>query len=129
MATSQAQIDQVAKSFTDFYYQTFSTNRANLKPLYRDPSMLSFEGSQLQGTEAIANKLTSLPFQTVRHKISTVDAQPSHPQNGTIIVMVTGQILVDGETNPQQFSQVFHLYPDGPSNYFVLNDVFRLCYA
>jgi hypothetical protein len=75
--------------------------------------MMSFEGAQTMSADAIIAKLVSLPFQTVRHKISTVDAQPSHPSNGTIIVMVTGQILVDGETNPQQFSQVFHLFPEG----------------
>jgi hypothetical protein len=29
-----ADINAVAQQFTDFYYQTFDTNRANLAPLY-----------------------------------------------------------------------------------------------
>lgn len=58
--------------------------------------MLSFEAEQFQGTKAITDKLLALPFQKVQHKISTLDAQPSSPTVASIIVLVTGQILVDG---------------------------------
>lgn len=38
-----ADISAIAKQFTDFYYQTFDSNRANLKPLYvRSLEALSF---------------------------------------------------------------------------------------
>ncbi len=56
--------------------------------------MLTFENTQFQGQNAIVDKLVSLPFQKVQHRISTVDAQPGNPQTGSIIVMVTGQLLV-----------------------------------
>lgn len=56
--------------------------------------MLTFENTQFQGQNAIIEKLSSLPFQRVQHRISTVDAQPANPQLGSVIVMVTGQLLV-----------------------------------
>ncbi len=57
-----------------------------------------------------------------------MDVQPAHPSQGNIVVLVTGQLLIDDETNPQQFSQMFHLFPDGPQ-FWVFNDVFRLNYG
>lgn len=89
--------------------------------------MLTFESSQMQGARNIIEKLTSLPFQKVQHRISTLDAQPAS-EAGDVLVMVTGELLIDEEQNPQRYSQVFHLMPENGS-YFVLNDIFRLNYA
>ncbi|KAI9275607.1 hypothetical protein BDA99DRAFT_191475 [Phascolomyces articulosus] len=122
-----ADFNQVAEAFVKFYYETFDSNRQNLTPLYREGSMLTFEGQQFSGANAITEKLVSLPFQKVAHRISTIDAQPSNA-SGTILVSVTGQLLVDEEQNPQMFSQTFHLVPEGGS-YWVFNDIFRLNYA
>ena len=89
--------------------------------------MLTFESSQMQGARNIIEKLASLPFQKVQHRISTLDAQPAS-EAGDVLVMVTGELLIDDEQNPQRYSQVFHLMPDNGS-YYVLNDIFRLNYA
>ncbi|WWC68841.1 uncharacterized protein I206_102777 [Kwoniella pini CBS 10737] len=115
----------IAQQFTQFYYQQFDTNRNGLGSLYRDTSMLTWENTQIQGSTAITEKLVNLPFEKVSHKIVTIDAQPSSPSTASLIVLVTGQLLVDDGTNPLQFTQVFHLMPEGGS-YFVFNDVFRL---
>ncbi|KAG4406750.1 hypothetical protein JTP64_004134 [Candida tropicalis] len=117
----------VATEFTTFYYNQFDSDRSQLGNLYRNESMLTFETSQLQGARDIVEKLTSLPFQKVAHRISTLDAQPASP-NGDILVMVTGELLIDEEQNPQRYSQVFHLIPDAGS-YYVFNDIFRLNYS
>ncbi|KAI8922541.1 hypothetical protein PhCBS80983_g05958 [Powellomyces hirtus] len=114
----------VGRQFVDYYYQAFDANRAGLAPLYRDMSMLTFEGQPTTGGKDIVEKLTSLPFRQVRHVVSTCDAQPGSP-NGSILVTVTGQLLIDEETQPQFFTQTFHLYPENGS-FFVYNDVFRL---
>ena len=99
--------------------------------------MLTFEGNQFQGVKAIVDKLSALPFQKVQHAVTTIDAQPSNPTQGPLIVTVTGRLLVDDEQNPQQFTQVFQLIPEGGS-YFVFNgnffnshstDIFRLNYG
>ncbi|KAF4578467.1 Nuclear transport factor 2 [Pleurotus pulmonarius] len=123
-----ADINAIATQFTDFYYSTFDADRSRLKDLYRETSMLSFEGAAFQGAAAITEKLTSLPFQTVQHKVTTRDAQPSSPTIASLIVNVTGMLVVDGGENPMQFSQVFHLIPEGGS-YYVFNDIFRLNYG
>jgi len=123
-----ADINSIAKQFTDFYYQTFDSNRSQLAPLYRDSSMLTFEGSQIQGVGQVVEKLTSLPFSKVQHKVTTLDAQPSSPGVASLIVSVTGLLVVDDSPNPLQFSQVFHLIPEGGS-YYVFNDIFRFNYG
>ncbi|KAI0345079.1 nuclear transport factor 2 [Trametopsis cervina] len=123
-----ADINAIAKQFTDFYYATFDANRADLQSLYRPISMLTFEGAQFLGTEAVVEKLTSLPFSKVLHKVLTLDAQPSSPTSASLIVSVTGQLVVDDSTNPLQFSQIFQLIPESGS-YYVFNDIFRLNYG
>jgi len=120
-------IDALAKQFSDFYYNTFDSDRTLLTNLYRPQSLLTFEASKYEGAQNITEKLVSLPFQKVAHRVSTLDAQPNGMGNGAI-VMVTGELLIDEETNPQRFSQVFHLAQDGDS-FFVLNDIFRLNYS
>jgi len=123
-----ADINAIAKQFTDFYYATFDSNRSSLSSLYRQTSMLSWEGQPISGAEAISEKITTLPFASVQHKVTTIDAQPSSPTVPSIIVSITGLLVVDDSPNPLQFSQVFQLIPDGAS-YYVLNDIFRLNYG
>ncbi|MCJ1426406.1 Nuclear transport factor 2 [Sticta canariensis] len=114
------------EQFTQFYYKTFDENRFKLKTLYRGQSMLTFETTALRGADAIAEKLATLPFEKVVHKVATLDAQPSNDSGG-ILVMVTGALLVDEEQQPMSYSQVFQLVQDAGS-YFVLNDIFKLVY-
>jgi len=121
-------INLIAKQFIDFYYATFASDRQNLFPLYRHQSMLTFEGTQTKGAEAIVEKLKSLPFQKVQHKVTTFDAQPSSTEVASLLVSVTGLLLVDDSENPLNFSQVFQLQPEGDS-FYVFNDIFRLNYA
>ncbi|PYH41391.1 nuclear transport factor 2 family protein [Aspergillus saccharolyticus JOP 1030-1] len=117
----------IAEQFVQFYYNTFDADRSNLAGLYRDQSMLTFETSSVQGVGSIVEKLTSLPFQKVVHRVSTLDAQPSSNE-GSILVMVTGALLVDEEQNPMNYTQSFNLCPDGSGSYYVQNDIFRLIY-
>eukprot|EP01126_Amoeba_proteus_P039980 TRINITY_DN423_c0_g1_i8.p1 TRINITY_DN423_c0_g1~~TRINITY_DN423_c0_g1_i8.p1 ORF type:complete len:124 (-),score=21.34 TRINITY_DN423_c0_g1_i8:41-412(-) len=119
--------DEIAKAFVLHYYTLFDSNRAGLGSLYQEGSMLTFEGERLQGSASILKKLTGLPFQSVAHKVDTMDAQPS-PGNG-ILIYVTGQLQVDGG-NTLRFAQVFNLQPTGvPGGFYVLNDLFRLVYG
>ena len=122
------ELEGIGKAFVNFYYSTFDSNRNQLLPLYKDMSMLTFEGQTYQGQKAILEKLTSLPFTKVQHAVTTVDVQPANPSPGPLLITVTGRLLVDDEQNPQQFSQTFHLIPEGGS-YWVFNDIFRLNYG
>lgn len=89
----------------------------------------------------------SLPFQKVEHQVATLDAQPSNPQGG-IMVVVSGALLVrtcarrqsqigrflifliqvEEERRPMSYVQTFQLLPNGEGSYYVFNDVFRLVY-
>ncbi|KAI9632357.1 uncharacterized protein MKK02DRAFT_40659 [Dioszegia hungarica] len=121
-------INAIAKQFTDFYYQTFDADRSQLSALYRDMSMLTWENNPIQGAKDITEKLVSLPFEKVQHRVLTLDAQPASASVAAILVLVTGQLLVDDGQNVLPYSQMFHLVPEG-QGYFVQNDVFRLVYG
>ncbi|KAI9164400.1 Nuclear transport factor 2 [Blastocladiella emersonii ATCC 22665] len=118
----------VAKQFVDYYYQIFDTNRAGLRQLYREHSMMSFEGTDLQGVNAIMNKLENLPFSQIQHRVLSVDAQPSNPTAGSLLIIVTGQLLTNGESQPLFYCQTFQLIPENNS-FWIYNDVFRLNYG
>ncbi|WFD37117.1 Nuclear transport factor 2 [Malassezia japonica] len=120
-------MEQVAQQFTDYYYTTFDADRSQLAALYRPQSMLTFEGAQTQGAQAIVEKLASLPFQKVQHKVDTRDAQPTG-DGQALVVLVTGMLLVDDGQNPLKFSQSFTLLPENGS-FYVFNDIFRLNYG
>ncbi|PBK64549.1 nuclear transport factor 2 [Armillaria solidipes] len=120
-----ADLATVAKQFTDFYYNTFDSNRPALASLYRPESMLTWENNQILGVSNIVEKLVSLPFEKVLHKVETCDAQPSNPAAGSIIVLVTGLLRVDDGEQPLPFTQTFQLIPDA-GTYYVYNDLFRL---
>ncbi|KAF9549139.1 Nuclear transport factor 2 [Mortierella hygrophila] len=120
-----ADIDTIGSQFTEFYYKTFDSGRNQLGPLYRPTSMMSFEGGQTLGSAAIVEKLSALPLDGLVHKISTQDVQPL--VDG-LLITVTGQLLAGGETNPQFFTQTFHLKPENGS-FYIQNDIFRLVYG
>ncbi|KAI9600210.1 hypothetical protein KEM48_000624 [Puccinia striiformis f. sp. tritici PST-130] len=119
---------QIASQLKKYFYLDSDTDRGQLAPLYRDHSMLTFEANPYLGTANIVKKLQELPFAKVTHQVHTLDAQPSNSATPSIIVLVTGALQIDGETNPLRFSQAFHLVSEDGS-FFVLNDVFRLVYG
>ncbi|EEU47298.1 uncharacterized protein NECHADRAFT_67151 [Fusarium vanettenii 77-13-4] len=120
--------EEVAKQFIEFYYNTFDSDRKALAALYRPESMLTFESASVLGAEPIIEKLTSLPFEKVKHQVNTLDAQPSNGEGG-IIILITGALLVDEEQRPMNFSQSFQLARDAGGNYFVYNDIFKLVFG
>eukprot|EP00210_Caulerpa_lentillifera_P006721 g6423.t1 len=113
----------MVKEFVQFYYQAFDTDRNKLASIYRDESILTFEGARFIGINQIGEKFRSLTFNRSQHTIHTLDYQPS-PQGG-VFVLISGQILPEGETHPLRFSQTFHLAPT-ESSCWLTNDVFRL---
>jgi len=49
--------EEVAKAFVQHFYNAFDTNVDSLSGLYQPSSMLTFEGNQVLGSEAIIGKL------------------------------------------------------------------------
>eukprot|EP01130_Rhizamoeba_saxonica_P004091 TRINITY_DN1683_c0_g2_i1.p1 TRINITY_DN1683_c0_g2~~TRINITY_DN1683_c0_g2_i1.p1 ORF type:complete len:123 (+),score=29.39 TRINITY_DN1683_c0_g2_i1:28-396(+) len=120
--------EAIAQSFVNYYYGQFDAgNRAGLKALYKPSSMLTWESQQILGADAISEKIVGLPFQSVKHRVVSIDAQPS-PGNG-VLVFVSGELLIDESQNAIRFSQVFNLLPEGDANYWVQNEMFSLNYG
>ncbi|KAI0888065.1 nuclear transport factor 2 [Annulohypoxylon maeteangense] len=126
-----ADLQQVATMFVEYYYNQFDQDRAGLATLYRDGSMLTFESASFKGTPSIIEKLQGLPFQQIKHQVSTMDPQPGVAPDH-IMVLVTGQLLVDEEQRPMSYTQSFYLVPEsvnGQTQYYVHNDIFKLVYG
>ncbi|KAL7622398.1 Nuclear transport factor 2 [Parahypoxylon ruwenzoriense] len=126
-----ANLEDVAFSFVQYYYNQFDQNRSGLVTLYRDASMLTFESSSFKGVPSIIEKLQGLPFQQIKHQVATVDPQPGVAPDH-IMVLVTGQLLVDEEQRPMSYTQSFYLVPEninGQTQYYVHNDIFKLVYG
>ncbi|KAK6956589.1 hypothetical protein Daesc_001868 [Daldinia eschscholtzii] len=119
--------EEVATMFVQYYYNQFDQDRAGLASLYRDASMLTFESASFKGTPSIIEKLQGLPFQQIKHQVSTIDLQPGVAP-GHILVLVTGQLLVDEEQRPMSYTQSFYLVPEN-AQYYVHNDIFKLVYG
>jgi len=120
----------VARAFSSHYYTTFDSGiaaRNNLLALYRPESMLTWEGNQVQGNQNIIGHLTRPEFATVKHVVSTTDAQPG--AGGGVLVSVTGTLAIDNAFDkPMVFTEVFNLQPipGQPGGFFVYNHIFRL---
>eukprot|EP00483_Globobulimina_turgida_P007768 UN07783 len=116
----------IGKSFVEHYYGTYSANRSNLCNLFKDKSMMTYESSQHQGTKSIMEKLTSLKFKSIKHETKTMDVQPSGA--GGLIIVITGDLFIDGSKNGLKFCEVFHLMKENNS-FWIHNLVFRLNYC
>jgi len=117
--------DEIAKAFVQHFYTTFDSNADQLAGLYQASSMLTFEGTQHMGPEAVITKIKSVG--NVKHTVKSMDVQPSSSPNA-IIVFVTGSIQIGGD-NPLHFCEMFQLVSNSPGSYYVANDVFRLNYG
>ncbi|KAK4145265.1 uncharacterized protein C8A04DRAFT_27025 [Dichotomopilus funicola] len=125
------QVQGVVSQFLEHYYTTLDTDRSRLGPLYRENSTLTFSGGKepgtpQTGTTEIVKKLVELPFQKLEHNLKElrIDVQLS-PNNG-ILILVTGDLKVDGGDYPLPFSQIFQLFQDPAGQWFLFNDIFRL---
>ena len=87
--------------------------------------MMTFEANQVQGAEAIINKLKS--FGRLQHTVNTIDVQPSVSADA-ILICVTGSVRIDNG-NPLHFCETFQLVSHAAGQYYVHNDVFRLIYG
>ena len=88
--------------------------------------MLTFEGEQFLGREAIVGKLRNVG--KVQHTVKSHDVQPSL-DNNSMLIFVTGTLVIDGNGNPLHFCETFQLVSKGSGEFYVHNDIFRLNYG
>ena len=67
------------------------------------------------------------------HALETLDIVPFNKADGSIesiVVMVTGKITLEGQSNPLAFAQVFNLVPDpATGSVFISNELYRFVYG
>ncbi|KAL3728315.1 hypothetical protein ACJRO7_032981 [Eucalyptus globulus] len=108
-----------AKRFMEKYYRTFDANRADLVNLFREESVLAFEGQQIKGKEAILAKLTSIP--ECHNEIADFNCL-RHRTPGSMLVWVCGQTWVGGTKDKADAvltNQMFHLMPTPEGGFYV----------
>uniref|UniRef100_A0AAQ4RXQ2 NTF2 domain-containing protein n=1 Tax=Gasterosteus aculeatus aculeatus TaxID=481459 RepID=A0AAQ4RXQ2_GASAC len=112
MAAEKEIWQKIGEGFVQEYYNQFdNTNRTTLGDLYSADACLTWEGSSFPGKAAIAGKLASLPFKSIKHIITEQDFQPT--VDSCIFIMVFGQLKV--------FMLKHHA-----CSWVCTNDVFRL---
>ena len=123
-----ANFDQVGKQFVSQYYPLFGTNRKAIIGVYKDNSLVTYMGKQMQGTQSIMNFFeTGITFTKADYKPEDIDCQPILSSPNSILVTVNGLVQVDNEQRSLKFNDVFILSTDNSgSNYFVANQTFRI---
>ena len=105
------------------YYGLLSAKSPELMKLYRESSSVCLEKSVATGLAGVQALLGRMVTGTVTPV--TVD---SAQVGATIIVLVSGTVLAEGETNRLAFTQAFCIAADaaGP---FIANELFQLNYG
>jgi len=110
------------------YYDSSTTKRMELAKIYKDESIVIWNGSLIRGTESLQNFLKQLP--PSKHTIEYFDAHPmpNSPPEATMLLVTVGGSVIYGDGYPQEFNQTFTLLPvsgdDG--QYCIATDCFRL---
>ena len=125
----------IATAFIKQYYMILSTNNSLIHRFYKGDSQISFAPScntpatsqSFSSLENVEEKFAWAANSRVDFANGSIDAQES--VGGGILVVVTGEIFLEGTDEKKLFVQTFFLKDDGKRaprrNYFVFNDVFR----
>ena len=115
----------VGNQFITHFYDKLQNDRAGLAQLYTEDSMLTYEGEEMKGLQAIGEKIQGLPNLSYDPNGAVVDIQPSI--NDGIFVFINGSLIIDGNASqPLKFTQTFLLQTGGGAGYYIHNEVFRL---
>lgn len=114
---------EVGASFTQHYYNFFSTSRTQLAGVYRANTLLTWQSEQIQGAEAIMARFANLGFSEAQFKTDSLDCQPS--LSGGVLVVVNGEVLLKDERHPLKFNDCFHLAMDN-GQWYVSNQIFNI---
>ena len=90
---------------------------------------MTFEGTKKAGVQEIMTHLTTgLKFQAIKHEPKSMEVQFT---GNSLILLVSGDVKVDGGANGIKYSETFNLFPTDASatNFWVKNSIFSLNYG
>lgn len=116
---------KAGERFASAYYAACDGARSTLTSHYREVSQLTFEGQAATGLAQIAERLTKMP--SGKTTPATLDVVPIG--STSLLVLVTGAVVIAGEANPIQFVQAFNLMPEAGGALFIANEFFQFQYG
>jgi len=123
MAASDVQ--ESGRTFIDQYYRFLAdSNCRDLRMLYREISMMVFEGMQFEGVNAIIAKLKRL--QADRVMVDIKSCWSMRLGENAFLTQITGQVANASEEYPSIYDQAVIVVRESNGSYFVLYDVFRV---
>lgn len=114
---------EIGEGFAQQYYQVFSDDVSQLGGVYRENSLMTWSGAQLQGVENIINHLTNLPLGRLAFNVEDIDCHPSLSDG--VLLVVQGAIQLEGEEHTLKFNDVMHLAQD-EGQWYISNQIFRI---
>lgn len=98
-------IQDAVMRFMEEYFNVSMANPAALANMYREDSLMIFDGQKIRGKESILAKLTSL--QQCRHQVLKIQCLPtgSNDLSSGFTGLVCGCIWPDGKQHARNFSQ------------------------
>lgn len=112
--------------FVKQYYQFFGSNRAQCAGIYRDNSLMTWSGEQMAGVASIMAKFAALPFTRAQFNPQEIQCQPIGGANNSVLVVVQGELFIEGERHNLAYNDVFHLTLDAAGQWYVANQMFRI---
>ena len=116
--------DEIGKGFTGQYYATMQSDRSQCAGIYRPNSLMTYNGTQLQGTDDIMQHLTGLGIDGIVYQVQDTDCHPT--STGGVLAVVNGELKLPGEDHSLTFNDVFNLALDEQGNYYVANQLSRV---
>ncbi|KAL3728757.1 hypothetical protein ACJRO7_033349 [Eucalyptus globulus] len=95
-----------------------------LANLYWEDAMMTFDGENIQGKEAICAKFSSLKLSRIQ--VLNIECLPvsGNDLNSGFYGMGCGYIWLDGKQDARLFSQTFSLHPTPEGSFAISNSVF-----
>ena len=113
---------QIVTDFLNAFYKMMMEDRMSILPIYRNSSLLTYNGGNHAGVESIKKHLEGLSFKKISYNFDDYDAQPLH--GGGILIVVAGELCMD-DSDRFKFNQTFVLMPEGET-WFIQNDVLKI---
>lgn len=118
---SKPEYEVIGESFLQQYFSNQSKDF--LANFYGNDSILSVEKEKFHGQQDIAEKLASISAQ---YKVTFFEFQPS---NNGILIFLSGQMVIGGESNPINFHRIFFLTQAQTGSIYVKNDMFLITFG
>ena len=116
---------KAGEAFAGAYYRAFDGARASLLAQYREASQLTFEDQAAAGLAQIADRLQKMPAGKTTPE--TLDVVPVGTTS--LLLLVTGNLVIAGEANPLKFVQAFNLMPEAGTGALYIANEFYQCVA